>query len=185
MDHRKLPCTQPGHMGKSPTGPLEWHPFLLEPIVPLVPMDHRKFALYPARSHGKIIKVPLMRCIFTNRTTGKVPMDHTIGTNGPSVWRIVSVCVYWTCVKKLWIKWETNIAHFDRKPFQYRSLTQAMKMRNNWREIYHSVFEWTSPIAIAATCFPSFPSWSRGDEWSIKTFNCSQNFTFARFARKI
>ena len=25
----------------------------------------------------------------------------------------------------------------------------------------------------------------RGDEWSIKIFNCSQNFTFARFARKI
>ena len=36
--------------------------------------------------------------------------------------------------KKLWIKWQTNIAHFDRKPFQYRSLTQAMKMHNNWRE---------------------------------------------------
>ena len=28
-------------------------------------------------------------CIGTNRT---------IGTNGPSVRRIVSVCVYWTCV---------------------------------------------------------------------------------------
>ena len=26
---------------------------------------------------------------------------------------------------------------------------------------------------------------SRGDERSIKVFNCSQNFTFARFARKI
>ena len=26
---------------------------------------------------------------------------------------------------------------------------------------------------------------SRGAEWSIKIFNCSQNFTFARFARKI
>ena len=25
----------------------------------------------------------------------------------------------------------------------------------------------------------------RGDEWSIKIFNCSQNFTFARFAHKI
>ena len=25
----------------------------------------------------------------------------------------------------------------------------------------------------------------RGDEWSMKIFNCSQNFTFARFARKI
>ena len=25
----------------------------------------------------------------------------------------------------------------------------------------------------------------RGDEWSIKIFNSSQNFTFARFARKI
>ena len=29
------------------------------------------------------------------------------------------------------------------------------------------------------------PMISRGDEWSIKIFNCSQNFTFARFARKI
>ena len=26
---------------------------------------------------------------------------------------------------------------------------------------------------------------NRGDEWSIKMFNCSQNFTFARFDRKI
>ena len=25
----------------------------------------------------------------------------------------------------------------------------------------------------------------RGDEWSIKIFNCLQNFTFARLARKI
>ena len=25
----------------------------------------------------------------------------------------------------------------------------------------------------------------RGDEWSMKIFNCSQNFTFARFSRKI
>ena len=24
--------------------------------------------------------------------------NRTIGINGPSVWRIVSVCVYWTCV---------------------------------------------------------------------------------------
>ena len=40
-----------------------------------------------------------MRCIFTNRTIGMTPFSiGTIGTNGPSVWRIVSVCVYWTCV---------------------------------------------------------------------------------------
>ena len=44
---------------------------------------------------------------------------------------MISAC---TWQKKLWIKWQTNIAHFDRKPFQYRSLTQAMKMHNNWRE---------------------------------------------------
>ena len=25
----------------------------------------------------------------------------------------------------------------------------------------------------------------RGDEWSIIFFNCSQNFSFARFARKV
>ena len=36
--------------------------------------------------------------------------------------------------KKLWIKWQTNIAHFDRKPFQYRSLTWAMKIPNKRRE---------------------------------------------------
>ena len=36
--------------------------------------------------------------------------------------------------EKLWIKWQTNIAHFDRKPFQYRSLTRAMKMPNKRRE---------------------------------------------------
>ena len=29
------------------------------------------------------------------------------------------------------------------------------------------------------------PDHARGDEWSIKIFNCSQNFTFARFTRKI
>ena len=45
-----------------------------------------------------------MRCIFTNRTIGmtsfSIGTNRTIGTNGPSVWRIVSVCVYWTCVFK-------------------------------------------------------------------------------------
>ena len=44
-------------------------------------------ALYPARSHGKIIKVPLMRCIFTNRTIGmtsfSIGTNRTIGPNGP------------------------------------------------------------------------------------------------------
>ena len=29
---------------------------------------------------------------------------------------------------------DTNIAHFDRKPFQNRLLTQAMNMHKNWRE---------------------------------------------------
>ena len=47
-----------------------------------------------------------MRCIFTNRTIGmtsfSIGTNPTIGTNGPSVWRIVSVCVYWTCVKAIW-----------------------------------------------------------------------------------
>ena len=46
-------------------------------------------ALYPARSHAKIIEVPLLRCIFTNRTTGMTSLsigtNHTISTNGPSV----------------------------------------------------------------------------------------------------
>ena len=43
-----------------------------------------------------------MSCIFINRTIGmtsvSIGTNRTIGTNGPSVWRIVSVCVYWTCV---------------------------------------------------------------------------------------
>ena len=46
-------------------------------------------ALYPARSHAKIIEVPLLRCIFTNRTTGMTSLsigtNHTISTNEPSV----------------------------------------------------------------------------------------------------
>ena len=46
-----------------------------------------------------------MRGIFTNRTIGMtsfpIGTNPTIGTNGPSVWRIVSVCVYWTCVGAL------------------------------------------------------------------------------------
>ena len=45
-------------------------------------------ALYPARSHGRIIKVPLMRCIFTNRTIRMTSFftgtNRTIATNGPS-----------------------------------------------------------------------------------------------------
>ena len=48
----------------------------------------RSIALYPARSHGKIIKVPLIRCIFTDRTIGmtslSVGTNPTTGTNGPS-----------------------------------------------------------------------------------------------------
>ena len=72
---------------------------------------------------------------------------------------MISAC---TWQKKLWIKWQTNIAHFDGKPFQYRSVSQVMKMHNNNIEgkIYYSVIDWTSSIAIAATCFPSFPFWS-------------------------
>ena len=46
-----------------------------------------------------------MRGIFTNRTIGMtsfpIGTNPTIGTNGPSVWRIVSACVYWTCVGAL------------------------------------------------------------------------------------
>ena len=46
-----------------------------------------------------------MRCIFTNRTIAMTSLpigtNPTIGTNGPSVWRIVSVCVHWTCVGAL------------------------------------------------------------------------------------
>ena len=45
---------------------------------------------------------------------------------------MISAPMYMT--KKLWFKWQTNTAHFDRKPFQYRALTQAMKMHNDWRE---------------------------------------------------
>ena len=44
---------------------------------------------------------------------------------------MISAC---TWQKKLWFKWQTNTAHFDTNPFQYRSLTQAMNMHNNCRE---------------------------------------------------
>ena len=44
---------------------------------------------------------------------------------------MISAC---TWQKKLWFKWQTKTAHFDRNPFQYRSLTQAMNMHNNCRE---------------------------------------------------
>ena len=42
-----------------------------------------------------------MRCTFTNRTIGmtsfSIGTNAAIqGTNGPSVWRIDSFCVYWT-----------------------------------------------------------------------------------------
>ena len=53
----ELPCTQvtwennqspPNEMHiNSPTEPLEWRPFLLVPILPLVPMDHRFDESYP------------------------------------------------------------------------------------------------------------------------------------------
>ena len=42
-----------------------------------------------------------------------------------------------------------------------------------------------SDIQISAGGTPLKEANGRGDEWSIKIFNCSQNFTFARFARKI
>ena len=34
--------------------------------------------------------------------------------------------------------------------------------------------------AFFAACLLAFPKSFRGDEWSIKIFNCAQNFTFAR-----
>ena len=59
-----------------------------------------------------------MRCIFINRTIGmtsfSIGTNRTINTNGPSVWRIVSVCVYildmcenWGLAKsRFWQKFE-------------------------------------------------------------------------------
>ena len=44
-------------------------------------------ALYPARPHLKIIKVPLMKCTITNRTIAigcfSIGTNRTIGTNRP------------------------------------------------------------------------------------------------------
>ena len=59
-------------------------------------------------------------------------------------------------------------------------------------EVYRSTRETAKPelLTITITEFPVVISWFlgllhtvRGDEWFIKIFNCSQNFTFARFAR--
>ena len=62
--------------------------------------------------------------------------------------------------KKIWIKWQTNIAHFERNPFQYRSLTQAIKMHNNWRE--NLLFgDWVHLVnSDSCNLLPSFPFWS-------------------------
>ena len=54
-------------------------------------------------------------------------------------------------------------------------------------EIQEAVFRNIGVWASSETTlrYTIFASYVRGDEWSIKFFNCSQNFTFARFARKI
>ena len=39
-----------------------------------------------------------MRCIFTIRTIGITSVSIGTNHNGLWVWRIVSVCIYWTCV---------------------------------------------------------------------------------------
>ena len=71
----------------SPIEPLEWHHFLLVPIVPFVPMDHWNCPL-PSQTTWENNLTLLMRCIFTNRTIGigcfSTGTNRTIGTNGPS-----------------------------------------------------------------------------------------------------
>ena len=51
-------------------------------------------------------------------------------------------------------------------------------------EIFHLAFPLIIHSELNQNIPLTTPSSSRGDEWSIKIFNCSQNFTFARFARK-
>ena len=113
----------------SPIESLEWHPSLLVPIVPLVPMDHRNCPV-PSQSHGKIIEVPSMRCIFTNRTirmtSFSIGTNPTIGTNGPSVWRIVSVCVYWTFVKPQDNTWPAIVSALPKKKIEKHYAAQAL-----------------------------------------------------------
>ena len=133
----------------SPIESLEWHPSLLVPIVPLVPMDHRNCPV-PSQSHGKIIEVPSMRCIFTNRTIGmtsfSIGTNPTIGTNGPSVWRIVSVCVYWTFVKPQDNTWPAIVSALPKKKnwealrsssaffYMMTTGTKSVKKNNNWKK---------------------------------------------------
>ena len=74
----------------------------------------------------------LILCIHINLSKSLMSDFQTI-ESGRSIhvqWHDFIVYV----TRKLSIKWQTNIAHFDRKLFQYRSLTQAMKMHSNWRE---------------------------------------------------
>ena len=52
-------------------------------------------------------------------------------------------------------------------------------------EIFHLAFPLVIHGELNQTIPLTTPSSSRGDEWSIKIFNWSQNFTFAGFARKI
>ena len=69
------------------TGQFQWPP--LVPTVRLVPMEKHPFQWF----YWWI-------CIWTiGMTSFSIGTNPTTGTNGPSVWRIVSVCVYWTCVE--------------------------------------------------------------------------------------
>ena len=70
----------------SPIEPLEWHHFLLVPVVPFVPMDHWNCPL-PSQTTWENNLPLLIRCIFINRTIGigcfSIGTNRTIGTNGP------------------------------------------------------------------------------------------------------
>ena len=66
------------------------------------------------------------------------------------------------------------------------------KKENVCASIICQTIEWEVNYSTATKkkLFSSAGSYSsaivaRGDEWSIKIFNCPQIFTFARFARKI
>ena len=141
-----------------------------------------EIVLYPARPRRKIIWVPLMRCILTNRTIGMTSFtfgtNPTIGTNGPSVWRIVSVCVYWTSVEANNFASQDHM--FDGDPFAIVFIEFSPRFRSRFLAagqdrfplhcpflqrsfhhqkssvIYHLDCRWHLPVpGISNTLFPT------------------------------
>ena len=102
-----------------------------------------------------------MRCIFSNRTIGigcfSIGTNRTIGTNGPSVWRIVSVCVYWTCV------YITGYCSFIRSTVHTEHGTVLVKVKTsefgNWMKTRSF-----RTFSLKAHYYPAYYTW-KGDDW--------------------